>query len=604
MILFPMIVAVLAAYWFYKKTIPPLAGWRRILLFALRSISFFVVMIFLFNPILNFIQKKTNLPRIIFLNDVSESMNQAGIEQNKTAVFEQYREQIRAKYSGKNFDLQEYDFAAGLNGTTNNTELTRTLQDISKQKNLSDVHSIFLFSDGWLKDDNLDILAEIDIPVNVIDPEFIYNDFDLEITHLRYNKSVYKDEITPIQVNLTGSNFHGLARVDLKIGERVQASKKLDFKDSDFREIYFENVFKETGLQNFEVTIKSDSTGEINSANNTFPAAIQVLENRLKCLLVTDKLTWDESYIIDAMQTDPYWDTVFLVKQEQFTKGQETVSFQNELSNANVLILANHDDLHLSRQDAELITRFVSAGGSVLSYGKIIENLASILPATSVNLQQQFNSQFFFTEESKKYQTFRFSEQNIAANIPPVDYYYVSPKMQSQILAKMSNDQNSPAVLFHTFEKGKVIQFAFENLWKWQLRTSDNQYQKFMINLINWIGRKASDRLIVQSDKNSYFAGETVKISAVAYDEKLIPMTDMNAKFTLFDDKNSEILNEYLLTGNQEFSLQIPGLNAGKYHYQVKDPVSDLAARGEFIVSASNPESRDRGINSALLAYI
>lgn len=604
MILFPMIAAVLAAYWFYKKTTPPLEGWHRILLFILRSISFFIVMIFLFNPILNFFQKKTNLPKIIFLNDVSESMNQTGSEQNKTAVFDQYREQIKAKYSGKNFDLQEYDFAAGLNGTTNNTELTSTLQEISKKNNLSNVYSIFLFSDGWLKDDNLDILDEIDIPVNIIDPVFISNNFDLEITNTRYNKSVYKDEITPIQVTATGSNFRGKAKVDLKIDGRLQTSKKLDFEDSDFQEIYFENVFKEAGLQNFEITINSDSTGELNYANNTFPAAIQVLENRLKCLLVTDKLTWDESFIIEALQTDPYWETVFVLKQEQYTKERETIRFHDELNDANVLILANHTNLRLSRQDAELITRFVSSGGSVLTYGKIIDNLSSILPASSASLKQQFNSQLFFTEESKKYQTFRFAEQNIVANIPPVDYYYVTPKIQAEILAKISNDQSSPAIIFHTYEKGKIIQFTFENLWKWQLRTSDNHYSKFMNNLINWLGRKASDRLIVQSDKNSYFAGETVKISAVAYDEKLIPMIDMNAKLALFDDTNSEILTEYLLAGNQEFSLQIRDLKAGKYHYQIEDPVSGLVAKGEFMVSSANPESRDKGINSALLAYI
>ncbi|MFC1898238.1 hypothetical protein ACFLYJ_01570 [Candidatus Cloacimonadota bacterium] len=604
MILFPIIIAVLAAYWFYKKSTPPLVGWRRILLFVLRSISFTIVMIFLFNPILNFIQNKTSYPKIIFLIDVSESMNQTGIEFSKSEVYEQFNEQLKSEFSNMKYEILEYDFAAGLNGKTNSTDFTNTLQEISKKINLSDVHSVYLFSDGWFKDENLDILNEIDVPVNVISPDFSFNDFDLEIADLRHNKSVYMDEIVPIQVNVKADNYKGVAQIELKYNNRIQASKQLNFRTSDFHEIYFENVFKTSGLQNFEVIIQSDSTGEINIENNTFPAAIQVLENRLKCLIVSDKLTWDESFIIAAMQKDEYWETTFISKQDQFKKEKNIVSLRNELIDTNVLILANHNGLKLSRQDAELITRFVASGGSILTYGKPLDSISSIFPAIKSNLSNQFSSQLFFTEESRKYQTFRFEKQNISSEIPPVDYYYVNPKIQSQILAKMTNDQNSPAILFINYEKGKVIYFAFENLWKWQLRTEDDQYQKFMNNLINWIGRKDSERLIVQSDKNSYFAGETVIISAVAYDEKLIPISDLSAKLSLFDDKNAEIYSEYLLAADQEFSLKIRDLKTGKYHYKVLDDDTDLSTEGEFVVSAFNPESRDKGINAALLAYI
>jgi len=604
MILFPIIIAVLVAYWFYQKSVPPIVGRRRIVLFILRSISFIVIMIFLFNPILNFIQKKTSFPKIIFLRDISESMDQKGIEHNKSEAFNLLRDQLKAKYSGLDYDLQEFDFAAGLSGSSSNTELTRTLQELTIKEDLSAAHSIFLLSDGWLKDENLDILNELDLPLNVVNPDFNFNDFDLEISNLHYNKSVYKDEISPIQINVTGSNYRGTAQIDLIIDDQIKASQKLNFNKSDFLEVNFENTFENIGLQNFEIAIHPDYTGEINTANNTFPAAVQVLENRLKCLIVTDKITWDESYIIDVLQVDSNWEAVLVLKQDQFKKERETIRLQSELNDASILVLANHSNLQLSRQNVELITRFVSSGGSVFSYGKLIKNLSQILPVVPSNLTQQFSSQFFFTEESQKYQTFRFNDQNVAADIPPIDYYYVLPKRQAQILAKISNDQSSSAILFHSFEKGKVIHFAFENLWKWQLRTSDDRYRQFMNNLINWIGRKASDRLIVQTDKNSYFAGESINISVVAYDEKLIPITDLSAKFSLFDETNSSIYSEYLLAENNEYTLQLRDLDTGKYQYQVEDPTFGLEAKGKFIVSANNPESRDRGINSSLLTYI
>jgi hypothetical protein len=604
MILFPMIAAAFAAYWFYRKSTPPLAGWRRILLFSLRCISFFIVLILLFNPILNFLQKKNSFPKIIFMTDISESMNQAGIESNKASTFDKIKKQLKNKYEDINYDLQEFEFAAGLNGSTSSTQLTKTLQDIAKEKDLTNINSLYLISDGWLKDENLDILDEIDFPINVVYPEFQYNDFDLEITNLQYNKSVYQDEISPIQCNVSAINYNGIARVELNMNSQTIASKQLNFKESEFHDVSFEHVFFKSGLMNFKVSIHSDSTGEINTANNAFPAAIQVLENRLKCVIISDKLTWDESHIIDALYTDPHWEAVFALKQNQYKKGFETTNLQNELNKASVLILANHNNLRFSLKDAELISRFVSSGGSVLSYGKLVESISSILPAVPSKLNQKFNSQLSFTETSRKYQSFRFEDLHIANDIPPVDYYYVSSKRQSQILAEFINDQNSPAILFHTYEKGKVIHFAFENLWKWQLRSSGNDYQLFIRNLINWIGRTASDRFIVQTDKNAYFGGETVKFSALAYDEKLIPMTDLNAKLDIFNDDNIEIFSEYLLSGDQRFYLHVPDLSAGKYHYNINDVVSGLTAQGEFLISISNPESRDRGINTALLSYI
>jgi hypothetical protein len=122
-----MIIAVFTAFWFYRKSTPALTGWRRWLLFALRTVSFFVILIFLFNPILKFQRKKTTFPKLIFLNDVSESMWQEGSESSKIDVYNSLREEVRKKVLSLNYELFNFDFAAGLEGKFNSTDLIKML---------------------------------------------------------------------------------------------------------------------------------------------------------------------------------------------------------------------------------------------------------------------------------------------------------------------------------------------------------------------------------------------------------------------------------------------------------------------------------------------
>lgn len=602
MIFIFIITAIIVTILFYKKTIPELETSKRILLIFLRIISLTIVLLLLFNPVYYFVKNLLIKPQIILLNDVSASMEQTD-KISKNAVLEDFRKQTERIISATKYKMIKYDFAAGLEGSAKSTNLTKTLNDIAKKHKIENIHSFFLFSDGWFKDEKLDILNDLYIPIYAFSPEFENRDFDIRINDLKYNKTAFKDEVTPISVQVSADNFSGEARVHLIRNDRQIETKKVDFIEDDFQQVFFEHSFENTGLNPFTIKIEADSTNEINPENNIFPAAIQVKNNRSKILLISDKLNWDTKFLIDAINDNPRWEQEFLLKANDFQKDRQKTSLEDHLENTVTILIINNKNLFFSRKDSELLSTFLKNGRGLFILGKAVDTLSDLLPATNSKLKDSFKSTFSFTDESKKYQTFNFSENNILDNIPPVNYFYVNPKIHAKILGEIDNEERSPAILYQNFEEGKVLYFAFTGLWKWQLWTDGNHYSDFIINICSWLGQSTSERFFAFTDKNSYFAGENIHFHLNAYDEKLVSVKGLNAKLVVTME-GKKVFEEFLLARGDEYFLEIPSLEPGNYQYSIKDEISENETDGEFIVHKFNPEHRDRGFNIPLLSYI
>ena len=232
MILIPIIISILVAGWFYRKTIPDLNAWQKNLLWFLRSFSLIIIMLLLFNPILSFFKNKLVQSKIVFLNDNSESMDQVGEKTSKISSLENFKETLRNELVQKKYDVDEFEFSDGLNGNRKATYLGKSISQLLKNADLKNVEAIYLFSDGWFQDDNLDFLDKIDIPINTFEPKFKFVQSDLEINSINFPKTTYKDDITPFSVYLVARNYHQKAIVNLLSDGKLLQSKKIDFSNN------------------------------------------------------------------------------------------------------------------------------------------------------------------------------------------------------------------------------------------------------------------------------------------------------------------------------------------------------------------------------------
>ncbi len=599
-----LIIAFGISYWFYKKTVPQLVGWNRWFLLILRTITISVVLILLFNPIVKFMRDKITKPQIVMLFDRSASMQQQGENASKEELFQLTKQALIGKLRSANSQVIEFDFANGLNGPDNNTLLVKTLMELTRKSDLENLEQIFLLSDGWLKDENLMFLENFSYPISTIAPEFSYTEFDLEINNVRFSSTAYRDEIVPIYFQIQSHNYSGKAKAILKVDNKRVQTRNFEFSESELLDQQFEHVFPEAGLHDLEILVETDSEEESNLANNRYPASIQIRDNKLKCLIIADKLSWDVSFILRSLTADDYWQTKFLLITDHYYNQRNITDFAVELEKTNTLVIVNHGELRLPFTDTDMIENFVSKGGGLIQIGNPPANLQSILPSDRINLNRTFEGLLRFSEESSQYHTFRWEDASVPTNIPPVRYYYVNPKLQARIFATIDNDQRSPAILYQNYDSGKVIHFAFLDLWKWQMWANGDHYKTFMHNLINWFGQQESDRIVAQTSRTSFFVGEQIEISLKVYTEQFNLTNDVDALLKLYNSENAIILEDYFTSIGNQLNLRISDLAAGKYRFEIEDKISDLQTSGEFSVLDFNPEMRDKGINDVILSYV
>jgi len=597
------IIPIILISFFYRKTIPSINGWQKILLISLRSFSIIILLLLLLNPILYFFQSKTQKPSVIILNDISESMQQVGKEQLKSVIFDNLRDEIESAVESEDYKIVNFDFANGIDGNTNSTNLSKTFQQVFKKKDSEDIEAIFLLSDGWFNDDELEIIENQNIPVYTVDPHFQSDDYDIKISSINHNKTVYRNEITPIEVNINSNNYNGEAKIELLSENKLIKEKEINFNGKDFQKITFNTSFSNTGFTPINLKITTDSL-EVNTDNNIINSAIQVKRDRSTILLISDNMNWDSKFINSTVSQDQHWQSKFLLKKRRLTNAGKNTVLKTEMNGVNVLTLINNSRLNFSKDEVKIINRFVRNGGGLFIVGKPIKELKDISPATSSSINRTFKSTFTLTKQSEQFNTFSSIGKKDLENIPPVSFYYVNSKVEAKVLAQFDNDEKSPAVLFNNIGNGKILHFAFIDLWKWQLWNSGDSYNNLMHNVFSWLGQTSSERFYASLDKNSFYRGEDINIELHTFDETLSPITEMNAEISVTNSENQIVHQNFMLKENNKHYIKISDLQSGKYKFIITDKISISQTEGEFVISQNSPESRDTGINLSLLSYI
>ncbi len=580
---------------FYRRTLPQIFGWQKYLLISLRSIALITLLTLLFNPIFYYVNQKIVKPKIVILNDVSESMQQKIGAKSKAEHLAEINNKILLKC--KNCHKMEFNFAAGIEGNKNSTNLNKTISELADKTNLKNVKSIFLFSDGWFSDENLSKIEKLNIPIYTFNPHIESVDFDISISELRYNKTAYINEPTPLNISLQAENYSEFAKVKLLLNNEIIATKKVNFNNSNFEQIDFELNFDKIGLHTFDVIIESKKQNELNQNNNKQSGAIQVKNSKTKMVIISDRLNWDAKFIIDAIKQNSRWEHRFLLKNNDLFDGRKKIKL-SELDNIGLIILINNGKLKISNYEKKLINNFYKNEGNLVLIGKPISAFENISPAIASRISNSFNAVFKIGKNGERYDSFSMMNNNI----PPVDYYYVREKVQSQILAFMDNEEKSPAILLDSSES--ILQFVFTGLYKWQLWDENGDYNNFIYNIISWMEQKKTNRFIGFTNKNIYYNSEPVNITLQAFDEKLSPIRDINAKLTIMDENGKIILEKFMIRQDDEYKSQVTSLIPNKYKYQISAEKLALKTSGQFIVSSTNSENYDKNFNIPLLKFI
>jgi hypothetical protein len=213
--------------------------------------------------------------------------------------------------------------------------------------------------------------------------------------------------------------------------------------------------------------------------------------------------------------------------------------------------------------------------------------------------QQQANLVFKMSGQKEDYLAEFNSQFNLFAidnlgfeNFPPLQNSFgtvtTNGTVSTLLSSKIRNIATNSPLLAFAENQGKRSAFLLgENFWKWRLQSHvDNQsFEKFDVfidKIIQFLASDTSKKSLVVNHENFYNSGEAIEIS-VQYFNKNYEF-DEKARLTISvsNIKTKQTKNYDLLKGNNSFKVNLDGLLAGQYNFNVKELNSKTTYSSHF----------------------
>ncbi|MDP2174035.1 MAG: hypothetical protein Q8M98_05355 [Candidatus Cloacimonadaceae bacterium] len=595
-------ISLLASAWFYHSSQPPLPRGRRLPLFLLRAVVIAILLTVLINPIWYYIRSRIERPQVILLTDNSLSMDLTSGNIAKKDKLKPLLIDLERKFSTQGYETHSYSFARGFEADRGSTLLEPALKELAKKHDFARVSGIVLASDGWLRDESLQIVRQLGTPFYVLADTSGTQSPDLIVQNVRSNRHAYRGEPTLIRADVTAQNYSGAAVLNLKMGGRNSASQTVKLAVGVQSSVDFSQRFNQTGFYPFNVEISATGVQERSLSNNSFPGAIEVLSEKERLVIITDKPGWDQKFIVDSIKENPRWEALtFILKDGEVFQGEQRVNAIN-LANPAAIIVINNGELKPDEASRNYIMSAHQKGIGILWQGMPLSEFQAILPLRQSNISAAYQGFLQLSPAAANYSMMTIDAAELP-NIPPLDYYYLSASADAEVLAVINNPQSSPAIAIRSASKGRVIAYGFLYLWKWQLQSRTSTYKKLMANSIAWLTNK-SESGYSAIFKPSYFLGEEILLRLHAEDEIRLLRLDLNPRLSIFDDAEKEVFSDFMTHNDGEYSLSAMLNKAGNYRFEIRDKIGGESASGRFSVSESSIEQRDFDYNLPLLSWL
>lgn len=596
------ILALLIAGYYYRRSIPELSKAQRALLTALRAISVALILLLIISPIFYYVRSYTTRPKLIVLRDISESMDLQSAGKAKKELLVPVQNRLEKRYEDAGYEVVKIDFAAGIGKNRSNSLLAPTLAELPKLHKLNDIHAILLSSDGWLRDENLDIVKQLGIPIHVLTDSSRTIMPDLQTLQVKSSAYAYRNEPGLFVAQFISNNADAKAKALLKINGKTVAEKQLDLKADTVKEVEFNHSFAQTGFYSYSIEITNPDIKERSLNNNSYPGAIEVLSEKEKILLISDSPGWDNKFIIDALGTNPRWEIKHIsVKDQRLSSNNKALS-SISAENPSAIVIINNGNLKASATTIAEIKTLHNRGAGLLYMGLPIADLEDILPLRASNIRSSYQGFLRWTPIAESYPMLSLaaSEQR---NIPPMDYYYCTAHPNAKVPVTIDNPQTSAAIAILDIPGRRSIGIGFLNLWRWQMQSPGSTYIPMFTQMLTWLSNRSTDgfRAIYN---NSYFAGEQINIRLRAEDDTRSTDMKLSPYIKVQNSQGEVIFEDFLAQSKEEFAIAFSPDLAGEYSFEIRDRESGKSSKGKFIVSETSLESRDFDFNLPLLAWI
>ena len=561
------------------------------ILFALRFLSVFVLLLLLINPKFTFTSYTLDKPNLVLAVDDSESIKHLEQEDTVQLILDQLKSN---KEINKNFDLVQYKFGNELNpGNSNEFNKSETnifsalesIEELSRRKETA----IVLISDGnqtagrnfrYFKPD-----ANTKIYPVVVGDTTQYQ--DLELSRLNLNNYAFLNNRFPVESFISYSGEESInARFVIKAGDNTIFSKDISLdSENNSSVIRAELPASRLGVLSYEAEIIPLET-EKNIANNAKNFAVEVIDERTEILLVSAIPHPDVGAIKKAVETNKQRQLEIKYVQENLLeiKGYQLVILYQPTSK----FASVFEDLAENNQNYLIIS------GTETNWN-FLNSIQDFVRKDFTNQTQEI-----FAVRNSNFNQFQFEEVGFS-EFPPLEDKFGKISVQSNNLEsiyfqEIENVETSQPLIAIQGSGQRKHAFIFgENIWRWRSAAfleykSFEKFDNFLGKLVqNLAATKRRDRLTIDY-KSFYYENESVNLSANFFDQNY--QFDANANLNISVEDSLKTIESQFILKNNAYEVDLGSLAPGTYYFRITESESQISRSGSFEIIPYNIEQK------------
>ncbi len=480
---------------------------------------------------------------------------------------------------------------------------------------------------------------------------------DLELTDLSVDPVVFVDDVVNFEFRVSCTDFeYGRVQVVLRReGDTEILARTEVFLGGDRPSVQHQLTHRPERTGSFRYIVEVlPQEGDVDTANNRQTRPVEVRDEKIRVLLAWAYPSYEFRYLWNLLHRDDSIE-VYTVLQDadvEVVRRQIDMDAQQqkqmlrafpvqrgELFEQDVIILGDVNPARLSESMMQNLVDFVDRpvdregkGGSLILVAGMKymphafrgTRLADLMPIDpqSVRIpdpEQPITDGFQVqvTAAGLARPPMQLGDTQLATRtawrgLPPLYWLMDAPdrKPGTVVLAEHPTRRDAegrllPVICMHNPGAGTVVFHATDETHRWRYRVGDAFFARYWVQMIRHLARSKlagrSDGLQLQSDRQTYRAGDPVRLR-VRFDDPRAAPGDDDGVTVVLDHADSRTRREPLHRASSRgvFEAELDDLAPGDYHAWVAAPSSKgRVAWADFVVEPPAGEREGEPINAA-----
>lgn len=554
-----------------------------ILLFFLKTISLFLLLLLLINPTIKKTELENIKPKLSFLVDNSKSIPFF----KESFKLKDFKDQLNANKQLQNkFSVEGFTFGENLN----------VLDSLSFKENETNISKGILALNKLNKNNNTAIVLLTDGNQTIgRDYEYLNSNHkvfpvvfgdttkykDLKVTQVNVNKYSYLKNKFPVEVIL---NYDGNETVKTRFSifsaGKTVFSKNIEFSKEENSKIITTNLTSTKEGVNYYTASLQKIKEEKNTRNNTKNFSVEVIDEQSKILVLTSILHPDVGALKKAIESN----------KQRKVDVLRISNFIKQLNDYQLIVLyqPNRNFNSIFSKLKVLNSNFLLVSGAATDWSFINKQQLGFTKKTinqTENYSAIYNEGFLtFLQKDIGFNQFsplkdKFGEVSITKDNQNLLFQNINGLQTSQPLISILDDNN---------QKTGII-FG-EGIWKWRassfLMTNNFQeFDQFIGNLVQFVSSKKKRNRLEINAENIYPANSSINISAFYTDKNFNFDARASLEITITNKETKEILKLPFSLKNNAYQTNLENLSSGNYSYKVAVLGQNISKYGNFKIT-------------------